>query len=678
MSGLTWLPKTLLLLLVCWGVCCALAHEGAARGRRPWGLRRSLLLGSVIWGALVVLITETLSLFTRFQRGWLLGAWLAATLCGAALVGGLRWRRVGGVAGESPLAAGEGELEREASPLSAVELVMLALIVAQAGTLAMVAYVYPPNNYDSINYHMARVMHWEQNRSVAFYATSIMMQTRGAPFAEYVIAHLQLLTEGDRFANLVQWFAMVLSLVGVSVIAGHLGASRSKQIAAALLCVSIPMGILQATSTQNDYVVAAWMVCFVAAGMLLLERPASMWVAACAGLALGLAVLAKHTALAYLPAFALVLGLKLLARRGWRAAGVGAIVVVLAIGVNAGFFARMMHLHGSPLGSARALTNADPSVGVMVSNMIRSTAINVPVETGVRVIDAAARGMMGWLRLLHEFTGQDPLDPRTSLVVADAFDTKPSTHEDLAGNPLHTMLVLAAVVVCSIAGWRRRPWPGPRRVDATPIGVPLFAACLVAGFMFFNFYFMWQPWHTRLQLPLFVLGAPLIAAVLLLRPASLVLPLVVGLLGFYWTFENATRPIGAAAPFTRQTRSEMYFANRPDLFPIHSAVADAIAATRCRDVGLYIGSEPFEYPLWILLKERGHRAVVRHLHVPDPTEVYAPGWFQPCAVVSTGVADAWRGTRFELARHYSDDYVTREFGQYRVHLHPGVLRDAVE
>jgi 4-amino-4-deoxy-L-arabinose transferase-like glycosyltransferase len=33
---------------------------------------------------------------------------------------------------------------------------------------------------------------------------------------------------------------------------------------AALFCATLPMGILQSTSTQNDFVVAYWLACLVA------------------------------------------------------------------------------------------------------------------------------------------------------------------------------------------------------------------------------------------------------------------------------------------------------------------------------------------------------------------------------------------------------------------------------
>ncbi len=77
-----------------------------------------------------------------------------------------------------------------------------------------------------MSYHLARVAHWGQNHTVAFYPTHIVRQLYQPPWAEYAMLHLYILAGGDRLANLVQWVAMAVSLVGVSVIARQLGAGH--------------------------------------------------------------------------------------------------------------------------------------------------------------------------------------------------------------------------------------------------------------------------------------------------------------------------------------------------------------------------------------------------------------------------------------------------------------------
>ena len=112
-----------------------------------------------------------------------------------------------------------------------------------------------------MTYHMSRVAHWIQNQSVAHYPTNIPRQLELAPWAEFTVTHFQLLTGGDRLANSVQWFSMAGSLLGVSLIAQQLGAGVVGQVLAVVFAATIPMGILQGSSTQNDYVVTFWLIC---------------------------------------------------------------------------------------------------------------------------------------------------------------------------------------------------------------------------------------------------------------------------------------------------------------------------------------------------------------------------------------------------------------------------------
>ncbi|HSO12589.1 MAG TPA: hypothetical protein VLT51_09455, partial [Anaerolineales bacterium] len=53
--------------------------------------------------------------------------------------------------------------------------VLLCILVGML-ILGVTAFVAAPNTWDSMTYHLSRVMHWEQNQSLAFYPTSISRQ----------------------------------------------------------------------------------------------------------------------------------------------------------------------------------------------------------------------------------------------------------------------------------------------------------------------------------------------------------------------------------------------------------------------------------------------------------------------------------------------------------------------
>jgi len=67
--------------------------------------------------------------------------------------------------------------------------------------------------------------------------------------------------------------------------------------------------------------------------------------------------------------------------------------------------------------------------------------------------------MLGWLRLLHEFTGLDPADPRTTppdhWVGRTVFTKQMSFYEADSGNPLHAILIIMTTSIGAVSLWNR-------------------------------------------------------------------------------------------------------------------------------------------------------------------------------------------------------------------------------
>src|SRR6478672_1756889 len=169
--------------------------------------RSSFLSASVFWGVLLTGITEFLSLFRQITFPGVLGLWLTSLAIAVIIL----VRRGGRVKKSSLRSFLEG--------LSPFELSLLGGLAVISAVIAVIAWVSPPNNWDSLTYHMSRVAHWIQNRTVANYPTNLLRQLHQNPQAEFTILNFQILSGSDRLANLVQWFSMLGSLVGVSLLA---------------------------------------------------------------------------------------------------------------------------------------------------------------------------------------------------------------------------------------------------------------------------------------------------------------------------------------------------------------------------------------------------------------------------------------------------------------------------
>ena len=194
----------------------------------------------------IAISTELLSLLNEIRFSALLFTWLLFLLVGFVLV--LRQR----------------EQHKLTLPvfrrISLINKILFGAIVFILGATFFTAIVYPPNTVDSMTYHMPRVLHWINNQNVSFYPTDITRQNYLMPLAEFAIMHLQVLTSSDCFANLVQWVSFLVLISLGAVVAEELGLNKKLQLLTALIVATLPMAILQASSTQNDLVVSVFLV----------------------------------------------------------------------------------------------------------------------------------------------------------------------------------------------------------------------------------------------------------------------------------------------------------------------------------------------------------------------------------------------------------------------------------
>jgi 4-amino-4-deoxy-L-arabinose transferase-like glycosyltransferase len=567
--------------------------------RRGSGWRSSFLLAAVVWGCLLVAFTEFLSCFRLLGFYGIAACWVAASL---ALVPPLFRSR-----DRLPLGRPETALFERAL-LGGIGVICLATFIT--------AIVSPPNTWDSMTYHMSRVMHWLQNRSVAHYPTHIVRQIELNPGAEFVITHFQALSGGDRFANLVQWFSMLGSLIGASLIAGELGGGRRAQLFASVFAVTIPMGILQSSSTQNDYVLSFWLICLAWAGLKFMRGKDLRW-ALVFGASLGLAVLSKGTAYLYAFPFCIWITLSLAHAVPRRKAALAIVCICVPFFLlNGSHFQRNFELFSNPLHSGRAsYTNEDISPGTVASNLLRSVALQLatPVENLNSLVDNT-------VRRLHEILELDINDPETTWISAEFKVHRLSLDEDGTANILHLTLIGGALLSIFFLG-------GGRKLQAPVFG---YWAVLAAGLFLFCLVLKWQPWQSRLLLPLFVLSAPIVGVVLVSCWKSCLVNMVALMLllsSFPWVFCNSNRPLlvrlskleMGTFPIFRYDRDRLYFFNGPPgLFEEFKKIAGEIRQRNVTKVGLVLEEHSWEYPLWVFLNQDGSNPVrLEHVEVDN-------------------------------------------------------------
>jgi 4-amino-4-deoxy-L-arabinose transferase-like glycosyltransferase len=444
--------------------------------------RRSFLSASVVWGFTLTAVTEVLSIFKLLTFSWLLVCWAVAAFISVFFYFYVIPNNTGRTAAKIPLFLK----------------LLLSSIAAIAILTFLIASIAAPNNWDSMTYHMSRVVHWIQNGSVAHYPTHILRQLELNPWAEFAIMHLQILSGQDYLANLVQWFSMIGSIIGITLIAKQCGADLRGQIYASVLVVTLPMGILQASSTQNDFVVAFWLVCFVYYGICLKEK-LNFYDVLAVGVSLGLALLTKGTAYIYAVPFLLwflIWGVRSLK---WTIVTQIFLISILVLSLNISHYMRNYGIFGNPLTSGEdKYSNEMFSVSAIISNISRNFALHIGTPS-----DRINNSSMLMIASLHKLLGVDLNEPKTTWPGTKFEIIKPNLHEDDTGNPLHlALIILSAAFVMYYKELRRIP-------NLLP-----FVFALSASFFLFCFYLRWQPWASRLHLSLFVLWSAVIGVVL--------------------------------------------------------------------------------------------------------------------------------------------------------------------
>jgi hypothetical protein len=281
-------------------------------------------------------------------------------------------------------------------------------------------------------------------------------------------------------------------------------------------------------------------------------------------------------------------------------------------------------------------TTLDPRA--VASNALRNATLHLTVPS---------ERVNGWLEraviVVHRAMGFDPNDGRTTLGDPfPAFHVGPFLmHEDFVGNPLHFLVALFAGAMI----WRRRGAPSaPAR---------LWAALAAASALAFVVALKWQPWNSRLHLPLFVLACPLIGLAFegrrRLAVAWATAFCVVALPSLLITWPRAL--VGEGSVLT-MPRVAQRFRNHPQLQPVYEVAADLVRDMRCGRVGMVFGWDGPEYPLWPLLRARlGPDVRLEHVLVENASGRLAPPHAEaPCALVVVGRERdgplAWRGRSF--------------------------------
>lgn len=484
------------------------------------------------------------------------------------------------------------------------------------GLTFLQGFLSAPNTTDSMVRRLPIVMYWVQEQTL-YQDTIRNGHDFMGPFSEYILLHLYLIFNSDRMLFFSQWLAFVATIVLSFRITRLLSVSSKMAAYVSLLVASLPIAVLQATSVQMDMVTTVMVLFSLYFAFIFKERPSFRNVLYLS-FAIGLGILTKATYLIYV-IFPVGIALSVIADKKylsflpkeWKKFLIMGIASILLIGIiQVRFIEQNLRLFGSISGEKgkSVYMNELITPQVIFSNLIRNLTVQLPFPVGKEVVEKG-------VDLIHEKIGISIDDSRINF-----FDVKFSVNpiifpqEDRSGNPIHVMLIFMSGLFLMFKGNKLRKIP-------TVIYLYILS---ITSFFLFSAILKWQPFHSRLLMPFFIVGS-IASVVILLQFKSWEKFLKIAIAGsvglaFVLIVLNVSKPflsyqpiysyVKSLAPslsavpesiFTKK-REKQYFNARYYWYKPYKEVMQKIEKNRWGTITFKLMDE-FEYPLWYFLKK---------------------------------------------------------------------------
>jgi hypothetical protein len=358
--------------------------------------------------------------------------------------------------------------------------------------LLLLAIFIPPNNWDSIAYHLPRIEHWIQNKNIYPYPTNIIRQVLTSPLSEYIIANFQILANTDTFSNFVQFSSFIFILFSTTLIFSILKIGLKGQLFLILALLSLPMILFQATTTQTDLLASFFFIGFILFFLLIIQTKDNfktnfIFLA----LSLSLGILTKYHIAIFAAPIVIYLLFDLIKKKNYVNTIFAILISCLTISIIlVPLFARNIYFFGSVTGKVlfdenATIVNSTISIQNMLSNNFK------------HIVDFISLPINGYNNLLfsinhsfHNLIGISENAPGNNWA-SEPFTVNNYLNEDTAGSIIHAGLIILSLVLVFKSKHKTKL-------------LLLFAYCFIA-FSLYGLLFRYTPFDIRLLLPVLIL-----------------------------------------------------------------------------------------------------------------------------------------------------------------------------
>jgi hypothetical protein len=370
--------------------------------------------------------------------------------------------------------------------------ILFLIIFLIISPLLLLAIFIPPNNWDSMAYHLPRIEHWIQNKNIYPYPTNIVRQVLTSPLSEYIIANFQILSKSDSFSNLVQFASLIFILFAATLIFSILKIGMKGQLFLLLALLSLPMVLFQATTTQTDLLASFFYISFILFALLIIQIETNfktnlLFLA----LSLTLGILTKYHIAIFAAPIVIYLLFVLIKKKSIANIFFAVLISFLTMAiVLAPLFARNIYFFGSLTGKDlfdenATIVNSNINIQNMLSNNIKHIVdfISIPINSYNNLLFTLNHSLHNLISISENLPSNN--------WAGETFTVNNHLNEDTAGSIIHTVLIILSLILLLKSNKKTKL-------------LLLFTYCLIA-FSSYGLLFKYTPFDIRLLLPILIL-----------------------------------------------------------------------------------------------------------------------------------------------------------------------------
>ena len=510
------------------------------------------------------------------------------------------------------------------------KIVIVPICITIIVALIVIGIKTTPYNWDSMTYHLPRIMHWIQNGNIDHYATNIVRQIASPAFAEIADLHIYLLSDSsDLFINLLQTISFIVNGFIVYFIAKKIGCDKKFSVLAMILAFSMPIGFAEAFSTQVDNFAALWCLIFTYIILDFLNKNDKITLnkenvlkIICLGLCIGFGYLTKPTILFSDALFTLYLFYMCIRRKdkikdviiSIIIVGITTLIVIMPTTLRN---LKTFNAISDPLVGQKQIVNVDRK-SYFVMNFLKNYLWNYQTF----LINDNNETITHYLNMICDKFEININDVSISEAGIDYNISKANAfHHDYAVNPL-IMWSLSTAIVLFIIGFKNNK-------EKKSI---MFCIISFVSFIIFLLIIRFQVWGTRYEISFLELLCPSICLLFNLGLKDKYQKIIVGAICGI-ALISLTNQFNYHWKYTERLsdRNEEYFKSYPLLYDIYYEISQKINDTNCKNIGLEITEDTYEYPFHTMIENVDK---IEHVNVQNSTSIYYNEKFIPDIVIS--------------------------------------------